>query len=299
MSRPHVPGWNSPRDLPLANLPCCIVPWTEWLTLHQFQACSEVCICRTPISHTLAAFFSKNWHSRRGHAKRAAVPFPVPTMGASWPFGLGEPCFITRLPGISTFSMREGILCYVCPMGHFVLMLVLAMCAVAPVTVYCKFNFINKKIVSNWMKKGCVVMVCGMDSVVPFVFCTWNSVSFPGSQRGQLTPQWGGSPGVPRQLLGGAALDTGTAVKMSFLKGKGKTSQLLSDVPFNYYWGDTFGIEWVRVWGKVISKRLYTWALTYVCLRSKAEQESISYPFPGQLYLSLALSQLPSQILKN
>lgn len=60
------------------------------------------------------------------------------------------------------------VLCCICPMGHFVLIHVLAMCAVAPVTVCCKFIFINKKNVSNWMKNGCVVMVCGMDSDVAF-----------------------------------------------------------------------------------------------------------------------------------
>lgn len=98
-SRRHVPGWNSPRELPLAKLPCCIVPWTEWTVLRQVPH----------LTHSArVAFFSKNWHSHRGHVRRAAVPFPVPTMRASWPFGFGEPCFITRLPSISTFSMRDG-----------------------------------------------------------------------------------------------------------------------------------------------------------------------------------------------
>ena len=143
--------------------------------------------------------------------------FSCPNCGGQLTFGFGESCFIIRLPGISQFPCEVGVLCCICPVGGFVLRRGLAMCAVAPTTVCCKFH-VNKEIVSNWMKNGCVVMVCGLGSDVRFSvlnveFCLISRFSINVVSCLQL----GGSPWNPQQLHRGATLDAGQPTSLCWM----------------------------------------------------------------------------------
>lgn len=115
----------------------------RWTVLHLVQAFLKL-DWRTPIHNILRAFlFSQNW-SLHGGQGRELLCLPISQLWGPVGllvfllvltpfFGFGESCFFIKLPGIFYSLCERWSLCYICLMGHFVLILVLAVCAVAPV----------------------------------------------------------------------------------------------------------------------------------------------------------------------
>lgn len=172
--------------------------------------------------------------------------FSRPNCGGQLASGFRGSSSIVRLPGVAQFPCEVGVLGCTCPVGGFVLTPGLAVCAVAPVTVCCKFN-VNKEIVSNWMKNGCVVMVCGLGSGVWFCVLHREFCLFP--RFSVCAVRW--KPRSPQQLHSGAALDAGQPASLCWMWPVRLAGQIRLGQ------GDRgFG-------GKVLPRRLDAWALAY------------------------------------
>lgn len=131
-----------------------------------------------------------------------------------------------------------------------------------------------------------------------FVFCIWNFVSIPSSGSGKLTAVRWKPLEFPSDFIEELLWTQGQLPRCLPPERSWKSISLCE------MWSARLAGESVLSqgeWGfgdEVISKRLHTWTLIYICLRSKAEQESTSEPFPGQFYLPLVLSSAPTNSYK-